>query len=185
MLPFGLTASATVFSYMFTFVILDTIAELYGRAYSKFVINLGLLGMAISAIYFEFTIFLPAADFWNEQRALEAILGSSWRIWLAGWTAYLLSQYLDLWTFLKLRDIPLGRKSIALRAWAAMLVGQLFDTTIFVMLAFYGTDPVGSIILGQFLVKAIIAGLTSPFVSVAVLFGRKLLGDAGAFSEGQ
>ena len=29
-LPFGLSASATVVSYMLTFVVLDTIAELYG-----------------------------------------------------------------------------------------------------------------------------------------------------------
>jgi len=51
-LPFGLTASATVVSYMLTFVVLDVIAELYGAEFSRLV-------------------------------------------------AYLASQYLDLWSFLK------------------------------------------------------------------------------------
>jgi uncharacterized PurR-regulated membrane protein YhhQ (DUF165 family) len=50
-LPFGLSASATVISYMFTFVVLDAIAELYGAKFSRLVINLGLIGMALSALY--------------------------------------------------------------------------------------------------------------------------------------
>jgi queuosine precursor transporter len=176
-LPFGLTASATVLSYMMTFVILVSIAELYGRAYSRFVINLGLLGMAISAVYFEFAIMLPPADFWQEQRALVVILGSSWRIWLGGWTAYLISQYLDLWSFLKLKDLAGGRR-LVMRAWLSMLIGQLIDTSIFIVIAFYGTDPVGPLILGQYLVKIIIATFASPLVSVVVSFGRRVIGDA-------
>lgn len=176
-LPFGLTASATVLSYMLTFVILDSIAELYGRIYSRFVINLGLLGMAISAAYFQFAIMLPPAEFWKEQRALEAILGSSWRIWLGGWIAYVLSQYLDLWGFLKLKDMARGRGSLVFRAWASMLIGQLIDTSIFITVAFYGTDPLGSIIIGQYLIKVVIATCASPLVWVAVVFGRKLMDE--------
>jgi queuosine precursor transporter len=179
-LPLGLTASATVFSYMLTFVILDSIAELYGRTYSKFVINLGLIGMALSAVYFEFAIILPPADFWKHQNSLEAILGSSWRIWLAGWAAYMLSQHLDLWSFLKLKDVSAGRGSLVFRAWASMLLGQFFDTAVFVTVAFYGVEPISSIIVGQFLIKLVIATCASPLVSVAVLFGRKLIDDPGS-----
>jgi uncharacterized integral membrane protein (TIGR00697 family) len=176
-LPLGFSASATVLSYMLTFVILDTIAELYGRQYSRFVITLGLAGMALSAIYFEFAIWLPPAAIWKDQRALESILGSSWRIWLGGWTAYIVSQNVDLWSFLKLKQLPLGRASLAFRAWVSMLVGQLFDTIIFLTIAFYGTLPVGSVIVGQYLIKVIIATITTPFVSLAVAFGRNFVGD--------
>jgi uncharacterized integral membrane protein (TIGR00697 family) len=170
-LPFGLSASATVLSYMLTFVILDTIAELYGRQYSRFVINLGLVAMALSAVYFEFAIWLPAADFWKEQKALETIIGSSWRIWLGGWTAYMVSQYTDLWSFLRLKELPLGR-SLAFRAWVSMILGQLIDTVIFLTIAFYGTEPVGAIIVGQYLIKLVIATLATPFVSLGVGLGR-------------
>ena len=92
-LPFGLSASATVISYMLTFVVLDAIAELYGAKFSRLVINLGLIGMALSALYFKLTIALPPAGVWPYQQAFETVLGSSWRIWLAGWLAYLASQY--------------------------------------------------------------------------------------------
>jgi queuosine precursor transporter len=69
-LPLGFSASATVLSYMFTSIILDSIAELYGRQYSRFVINLGLVAMALSTVYFQFAIWLPPAGFWKEQKAL-------------------------------------------------------------------------------------------------------------------
>ena len=100
-LPFGLTASATVVSYMLTFVVLDVIAELYGAEFSRLVINLGLIGMALAALYFKLTIALPPAAGWPDQAAFATVFGASWRIWLAGWLAYLASQYLDLWSFLK------------------------------------------------------------------------------------
>jgi uncharacterized integral membrane protein (TIGR00697 family) len=112
-LPFGLSASATVISYMLTFVVLDAIAELYGAKFSRLVINLGLIGMALSALYFKLTIALPPAGVWPYQQAFETVLGSSWRIWLAGWLAYLASQYLDLWGFLKMRDLTQGRAPLA------------------------------------------------------------------------
>jgi len=171
-LPFGLSASATVFSYMLTFVMLDSIAELYGREYSRLVINLGLIGMALSALYYEFAIILTPAPFWHEQRAFEAILGSSWRIWFGGWIAYLVSQYLDLWSFLKLKKIG---GSLVFRAWVSMLLGQLVDTSIFVTIAFYGTDPVGPIIIGQYLVKVLFATVASPLVSGMVAIGRRVI----------
>jgi hypothetical protein len=175
-LPFGLTASATVLSYSLTFVILDSIAELYGREHSRFVIILGLLGMFVCAAYIGFAVLLPPAEFWKEQDAFAITLGSSWRIWLGGWSAYMVGQYVDLWSFLKLREVG-GQGVLALRAWVSMLVAQLLDTIIFVTIAFYGSDPISSIIAGQYLVKLVIAAFASPAVPIVVWFGRRLMGE--------
>ena len=172
-LPFGFTASATVLSYMCTFIVLDTIAELYGRQFSRLVINLGLVGMAVSALYFELAIWLPPADGWSHQAAFEMVLNSAWRIWLGGWAAYILSQNLDLWSFLKLKDMVwIGRGSLAFRAWLSMLIGQLLDTLVFMTIAFYGVFPLGSAIVGQYLVKVIFATIAAPLVSIGVWIGR-------------
>jgi len=183
-LPYGFSASATVLSYMLTFVILDTIAELYGRRFSRFVINLGLAAMALSAGYFEFAIWLPPASFWKEQQALESILSSSWRIWLGGWVAYLVSQNLDLWSFLKLKQLRVGGASLQLRAWVSMTVGQFIDTIIFITIAFYGTAPLGSTIAGQYLIKVVIATFATPLVSVGVAVGRRFTGTSGSLMPG-
>ncbi len=177
-LPFGLSASATVVSYMLTFVVLDTIAELYGDKPPRLVINLGLVGMALSALYFKLTIALPPAEMWTHQSAFETVLSASWRIWLAGWLAYLASQYLDLWGFLKMRDLTRGKAPLAVRAFVGMLVGQLFDTVIFITIAFYGVIPLAPAMVGQYLIKVAVASLGAPLVSLAVLSANRFLADA-------
>lgn len=173
-LPYGFSASATVISYMLTFVVIDTIAELYGRTYSRLVINLGLFGMAVSAAYFQVAILLPPADVWPHQHAFQTVLDSSWRIWLAGWVAYLVSQHLDVWSFLKLGEVGLGRIPLALRAWIGMLVGQFFDTFIFISIAFFGEFPLGPALIGQYVVKVMVATAGAPLVPLAVSLGRSL-----------
>jgi queuosine precursor transporter len=84
-LPFGLAASATVISYLCTYLIINVIVELYGRDGSALVVLLGLLGLVGSVLFIELAIYLPPADAWKDQRAFESTLGSSWRIVLGGW----------------------------------------------------------------------------------------------------
>lgn len=175
-LPFGLSASATVISYMLTFVVLDVIAEIYGAEFSRLVINLGLIGMALSALYFKLTI-APAAG-WPDQVAFATVFGASWRIWLAGWLAYLASQYLDLWSFLKIRDATRGKAPITIRALVGMLVGQLFDTVVFVTVAFYGSFPLGSTLVGQYVVKVAVAFVGALLVWLAVDLGKRWISPA-------
>lgn len=187
-LPFGYTASATVFSYLVTFLILDTIAELYGKQYSRLVINLGLVGMAISALYFEFTIYLPPAAIWRHQEGLEAVIGSSWRIWLGGWIAYVVSQHFDVFSFLLLRKVLHGRWSVVFCAWISLLLSQMLDTVLFVSIAFYGTAPILATIVGQYVVKVVFSTIAAPLVRVSIALGQHWTGpvdkSAGAALRG-
>jgi hypothetical protein len=174
-LPLGLTASATVISYMLTFVVLDTVAELYGAALPRLVINLGLFGMALSALYFKLAIALPPAPTWHHQHAFETVFTASWRIWFAGWFSYLISQHFDVWGFLKLREVTHGRAPLTIRALAGMLIGQLFDTVVFLTFAFYGEFALLPAIIGQYLIKIMVASFGAPLVPIFVALGRHYL----------
>ena len=184
-LPFGFSASATVISYMFTFIILDAIGELFGRNYGKYVIGLGLIGMVLSVLYCQFAIVLPPASFWNHETEFETILGSSWRIWLGGWTGYVLSQYFDLWTFLVLRQFRFGRRSLVARAWVSLLLSQLIDTAVFIVIAFYGTIPLAGTIIGQYGVKLLFSTLAAPLVYTVVFMGRRYIGVSEVQATGE
>lgn len=179
-LPFGFDASATVFSYLLTFIVLDTIAELYGQKNSRLVINFGLLGMAVSAFYFELSVHLPPAGAWHHQDAFEAVVRSSFRIWLGGWIAYVISQHLDVTCFLLLRRTRLGQRSVVLCAWLSLMVAQLVDTIIFVSIAFSGTGAVLTTIVGQYLIKILFATMAVPIVKLSVSWGRRWTGTGGA-----
>lgn len=177
-LPAGLAASATVISYMLSFVLLGSIAELFGRAYARLVVNLGLAAMAISVAFFELSIHLPAAPFWTHQDAFEQVLGSSPRLLLGGWAAYLLGQHLDVWGFFLIKRTRFGGEQLWLRSWGSTLIGQLIDTAVFITIAFAGQAPLIPAIIGQYLVKLVIATATTPAIYAAVGWGRAAMAQS-------
>lgn len=170
--PGGLAASATVFSYMATFAILDVIAELYGKKYSQLTINLGLLGLVLSVVFYQLTIAAPPADFWKGQEAYELTLGTAWRILLGGWTAYMVAQYLDVWGFLRLKQSAFGAKNLWWRSWASTALAQILDTVIFMFVAFYGVFPLLPAIAGQYILKLILAAIAIPVIYGIVAWAK-------------
>lgn len=177
-LPGGFAASAAVFSYMITFVILDIVTELFGKKVAKMVISVGLLALMISVLFFQVAILAPAATFWDQQAAYEATLGSSWRILLGGWLAYLVGQNLDVWLFVKLRESKILGSSLWVRAIASTAIGQFIDTCIFIAIAFYGAFPLLPAIAGQYMIKLILAAISVPLVTLGVRVGQKYLSEA-------
>lgn len=176
-LPFHLSASATVLSYTLTFMILDTLAELYGPSVSKFIITMGLVSMILAAAYMEAAAVLEAPPGFANADAFRIVLTASWRIWLAGWIAYVVSQRLDVWTFLLLKRVGLIGSSIMARAWISLTVGQMVDTALFVTIAFAGTASLLPVIAGQYAVKILISTITIPLVSIAIALGRRFVAD--------
>ena len=174
-LPFHLSASATVLSYTLTFVILDTLAELYGPSVSRFVITMGLVAMVLAAGYMEIAALLPGPAGAVSQDAYVAVLSMSWRIWLAGWIAYTISQRLDVWSFLLLKRVGGIGASVAARAWFSLIFGQMIDTALFVTIAFAGTTALLPVIAGQYAVKIVISTVTIPLVSIAIALGRRFI----------
>jgi uncharacterized integral membrane protein (TIGR00697 family) len=171
-LPGGLAASATVVTYILSFVLLDTIAELFGGQAARLVINLGLVAVVLSVIFIEIAIQLPPAPFWDKQQSFEAVFSSAPRILLGGWTAYLLGQYIDLAAFLGIKKTNFGANRLWLRALLAMLISQLIDTIAFITIAFGGTIPFLPTIIGQYLIKVAVAVIATPLVSFAVSITR-------------
>jgi queuosine precursor transporter len=176
-LPFGLAASATVFSYALTFLILDAIAELFGREYSKLTINVGLGAVFMSVIFFSIAIAAPSADFWKNQEAYETVLGSAWRILLGGSVAYLVGQHLDVWSFFKFKDSQFGGKYLWWRSLASTAFSQFFDTIIFITISFAGLFPIMPAIAGQYAIKLILAIVTTPAIYLLVRWARKTVSD--------
>jgi len=164
----GVFAPAAVICYSLTFAATDTMAELWGKERTKFVVNVGFVVTIISALFIRISILMPAAPFWGHQDAFELILGGNLRIVLASLTAYLISQHHDIWAFLFWKDKTRGRH-LWLRNNLSTAVSQLIDTAIFIVLAFYGTgSPLFAMIIGQYIIKLTIALCDTPLVYLLV-----------------
>lgn len=164
---------AAVIFYAITFAITDSISEVWGKERCLFVINTGLVVSLVAAGLFKLAIALPAAPFYGNQAAYALILGSSIRMTAASLVAYIISQYHDVWAFEFWNRRTQG-KYLWVRNNASTLISQLIDTTLFIVLAFYGTGiPLLPMIFAQYVMKAGIAVLDTPIVYLLVAFIRK------------
>ena len=182
----------SAFTYPITFLITDTIAELYGRKATTRIVWMG-FGCSIlmlAMIYLGKTI--PGADFWvadGGQANYDAILGSVPRIVAGSMVAYLVSQNFDVFAFHFWKDRTGGRH-LWFRNNASTMKSQGIDTILFITIAFAGTVP-GSVLLtmiiGQYFVKICLAALDTPIVYGLIALIRKFWGDeveAGSAAPG-
>ncbi len=169
----GLIGPAAVICYALTFVVTDTIAEIWGKERTKFIVILGFFASIISAVMIKMAILLPSASFWGGQKEYELILGNNLRIVIASMLAYIISQNHDIWAFHFWKNKTSG-KYLWVRNNLSTSISQLLDTSIFIFVAFYGTGvPILSMIIGQYIIKLIIAILDTPLVYLLVNFIKK------------
>ena len=166
----SLAASATVFAYAISFLITDLTAELYGKRVANQFVTVGFLGVLLAAGFFRIAIIAPPASFYEQQAAFEAVFGTTWRLLLGGLVAYLISQFLDVYLYHRLRAATKGRH-MWLRNNLSTWTSQFVDTSIFITVAFYGVvDQLWSLILGQYLIKLVIALADTPILYLLVHF---------------
>jgi uncharacterized integral membrane protein (TIGR00697 family) len=174
-IPGNLSASATVVAYIFSLLVLNCTGEIFGRRMGRLVIWLGLGAMLTSVLFFELALAMPAASYWTDQDAFHKVLGSTPRILLGGWTAYLFGQNLDLLIFLGLKKTGIGEDRVWLRTWLASAVSQLVDSAVFMTIAFWGQFPLIQAIFGQYAVKMSVTTIAAPLVYLAVRALRRYL----------
>jgi uncharacterized integral membrane protein (TIGR00697 family) len=134
----------------------------------------GFITLVLAFLLTGVSILWPPASFWPHQEAYETILGSSARIMVASLTAYLFSQYHDVWAFHFWKRVTSDR-FLWLRNNASTIVSQLLDSVVFITIAFYVSMPLVPLILGQWVVKVGIAALDTPFVYLLVYLVRRRL----------
>jgi uncharacterized integral membrane protein (TIGR00697 family) len=175
----GLFVPAGVLAYCITFVVTDVISEIWGKEQANRVVFSGFITLLVTFLLIRLALAWNAAPFWTEQKAFSAVLGSTSRIIIASFIAYLASQYHDVWAFHVWRRVT-EERHLWLRNTASTVVSQFIDTLVFITIAFYGTMPVVPLIKGQYLIKVLIAVLDTPFVYLVVTLIRKRYSMGGA-----
>jgi queuosine precursor transporter len=117
----------------------DVLTEVYGFRAARRVIVLGFACNLLAVAAIQIAIALPAAGFWEEnQEAYETVLGTTWRIFVASLTAYLVGELTNSFVLQRMKAATGGR-FLWTRTIGSSLVGQGLDTVLFVTIAFAGT----------------------------------------------
>ncbi len=173
LLDIGFAVPAGVIVYSASFLITDLLTEVYGKEKAKVAVWSGFVLMILFLVYTRIAIAWPGAPGWNLQPAYEEVLGLSGRLAIAGAVAFLVSQLIDVTLFHHLKTRH-GDRRLWLRNNLSTGISQLIDTTLFISIAFYGTFPIFELIIGQYLIKLLIALLDTPFLYL----GKRLLSEA-------
>ncbi len=166
----GWALPAGIILYPITFLLTDTISEIFGRRQATFVVWIGFFGNIILVISIYVAEAIPAPVFWENQEAYSTILGAVPRIVVGSMVAYLISQNLDVIGFHFWKRATSGRM-LWLRNNASTMVSQSIDTVIFVLIAFAGVVPnsvLWEMIWMQYLFKLGIAAIDTPILYALV-----------------
>lgn len=163
---FGLFVPGGVIIYAASFLITDLISEVYGKKMAINTVYYGFGAMLVFAGYSLLMVHWEAAPYWANQESFASVVGLSFRITMAGWISFMISQSWDVMVFHRLKES--GKEWINKRLWVrncgSTITSQLLDSALFIFIAFYGIyDNIGQMILAQYLVKVIIAVLDTPF----------------------
>ncbi len=141
-IPFGPFSVSVAFLIVpWSFLVTDIVEEVYGKGKAKELIIAGVISLIVFLFFIILFVSLPPADRYIEgNKEYNSIFGTSARIVLASITAFLLSQYNDMWSFWKLRELT-QKRFLWFRSNVSTVLSMVVDTFVFMFLAFYMLTP--------------------------------------------
>lgn len=173
---FPLNASVAIFTFPLIFTINDVITEVFGKERAR---SIALSGMVVVAGIFLFSLLAvalpPSMRFMPNEKAYDSIFGLSARIAAASLTAFIISDFTDIYIFSYLRR-KLGKKALWFRNNVSNFASQFLDTTIFMFLAFYAFERsfdsnlvfLIGLIIPYWLLKCFMSIIETPLVYLGV-----------------
>lgn len=151
-----------------SYILGDIVTEVYGYAAMRRVIWIGFACNLIAVVTIAVAQLIPPAPFFVGQEAFVTILGSSFRILLASFTAYLVGGFVNSFIMSKMKIRMKGKKLWA-RTILSTIVGQGLDSAIFISIAFAGifTQPeLITVVLTQWAFKVLFEVIATPVTYV-------------------
>jgi queuosine precursor transporter len=160
--PFSFDGGTILFPLAYIFG--DILTEVYGYQRSRRVIWIGFSAILLAALIFAVVDILPAAPGWELQASYHSILGQAPRIVAASLLAYFAGEFSNSFVLAKLKIATKG-KWLWMRTIGSTLVGELVDTSIFLLVAFLNVIPsqlLWAVFVSNFIFKVGVEALFTP-----------------------
>lgn len=167
---FGYTLQAADLIFPISYILGDVLTEVYGFKRARRVIWIGFGCNLFAVMAIQLGLHLKPNPDWHDQGAYEAILGNQPRILAASFCAYLVGEFVNSVVLAKMKIWMQGRH-LWMRTISSTVLGQGFDTVIFLGIAFYGIWPnelLLSVMFSQWLFKVCYEALATPFTYLVV-----------------
>ena len=164
---FGLDATLGNIMYGTLFLATDCLGEKYSKKDGDRAVIFGFVALIASLVLMQLALLFKPSDSDISQGSLETIFGFLPRIAVGSLVAYLVSQFLDVFLFSKIKKMWPSDKLLFVRNNGSTLLSQLIDTAIFVPIAFLGVydmDVFWGIFISTYLIKVLVALIDTPFL---------------------
>lgn len=178
---FGVTwFDAGTITFPLTYMLGDVLTEVWGFKTAKKVIYLAFICNIILVIATYIGTLLPGPSYLSDVNSAYAVIFSyTPRILLASLVAFILGSLSNAWTLEAVKKVT-GEKWLFVRTIVSSAVGYVFDTGLFVLIAFVGTvawQDLATMILAQYIIKLVIETLfATPLVYAIIDFVRAKAG---------
>jgi len=144
---FGTHLSVAVFFFPFVFSTTDVIGQVYGKQMAKNFVWAGFISILLFLAYSFISIITPWSEsgMWAKE-SYNTIFGISFRMSIASILAYIIAEYQDVIAFFFFKD-KLKNKAFWLQSNLSNLWSEIFDTLIFMFVAFAGIYSFKTILL--------------------------------------
>lgn len=166
---------AAVVLFPVTYILGDVFTEVYGFKKARTIIWLGFICNFFAVAVYIITIAMPHPSFFENQSAYEIVLGATPRVTIASFIGYLFGEFSNSAVLSKLKVKTKG-KHLWLRTILSTIVGEGFDSIIFITISFWGTMPnsaLSQMILFQFLFKVFYEIIFTPATYLIVGWIKK------------
>lgn len=178
---FGTHLSVAVFSFPIVFIMTDIIGEVYGKRMAKNFVLAGIISILLFLLYSFLSAITPwSADSAWAKEGYNQIFGLSARFSIASIVAFAVAEYQDVISFFFFKKRT-KEKQFWLRSNLSNAWSQLLDTIIFMLIAFVGVYPLGtilSIIIPWWLFKVGMGFLYTPLSYAGIYLLRGKHSDA-------
>jgi uncharacterized integral membrane protein (TIGR00697 family) len=180
-----LLVSGAQLLFPITYICGDVFTEVYGYAASRRAIWMGFFGMGLLAVMGQIAVALPPAAGWHNQQAFAIVFGLVPRFAIASLVAYWAGEFTNSYTLAKLKVLTGGR-FLWTRTIGSTISGQLVDTVVVILIAFWGVES-GSqmvrMVASSYAFKVVYETLATPLTYLVVRW-LKRAENVDAFDKG-
>ena len=173
-----ITLPGAVILFPVTYILGDVITEVYGFSKARKIIWMG-FGMGFFAVLLYLLIIaLPHPGYWENQSAYEIVLGTTPRVAVASFAGYLFGEFSNSIILSRLKVTTKG-KHLWIRTILSTIIGEGFDSVIFITISFWGTmenSVILKMILFQYLFKVGYEVIFTPFTYFVIGKVKKIEG---------
>ena len=131
------TFVAGVLFFPISYLFGDILTEVYGYARDRRVVWAGFGALLFATFMATVVVYLPPAEFWKDQAAVQTIFGNTPRIVLGSVTAFWCGSFVNSYVMAKMKILTRGRW-LWTRTVGSTLCGELVDSVLFQTIAFAG-----------------------------------------------